>query len=342
MDREFFRAREGLWNMKNEESLLALSIEAMQLDMLMRSNGGNKKYLKAKGIEVIDYRLFSKLKIHKKVLYQKDHFTINHAISKLIPPPTASEVKGLPDHVADDDEEPKIDLINKIKKDMFRKYFSKDDYMNSIEQKIYTERLDGSPKGPSSEPRESLKPQTDPNTAVAESKAQPRPRKCCCSGFLSKLSCKKKKKEAAEVRIEGELEIEKSGLQVKDEEGDQPDLLSRRPEVPEPASVDPPKVKKPSEILLDKFIRKEVPWLSSKIEENRKFRDEKAAKGFVVNKDFIWNHMRDFELHLEMDSNWDGESTVTIQMNQKKLLVIPDFLYRVLEFFKRPFAGSLA
>lgn len=367
------------WNLKNLQSLLALRMQRLLLDMLMKENGGNQKIIKIYGMEILDYRIHSKLKHQKRVF-----FTTNPDEQKKQQAESASKHKfSMDSHVEDfasvfgrvehcsqliklaQDGEEKQTKLTSIKKEMFEKYFSKDDFMNSIEALICSpsqdeklvpdffdvelgprqeggdysrdippgslQKLSGNLSSESAKkPENEAKPPTEaatPNTGSWWSK-------CGCCKKKSKeierpvLASKSMQAESADVEIMAqEPHISIIPIKMRQEE-----LKEQESEMGEPA--------KPSDLLLDRFKLKEVPWLIKKMQETQSFQDPNKLK-FEISRLQLEHELKECDFSITMNASWDSQTDITILSSNKSLLLVPDFLMSALNFFKRPFSGKL-
>ena len=335
-----FTTRPG-WNMKNDESLLALSMDSMKIDLLMRNNGGKKIYIRGKDMELLDYRLYSKMKIQNKVIYNKKKRLILSGMETLLYSVVPKLAKGpLKGDLVNEEEEKKVEKINKVKREMFNKHFSKDEYMNSIQDKIFTEG-----ERNSEEEKNATK---IPERGEEVRRDKGKSNKFSCASFWKMIACCKKKnkdKRTGVSRLDREPLVEIVG---QDEEGvlDEEIPISVKSRVGDESrdkrnGEESIKEKKPSELFLERFHRKEARWFSSVLKEIRNFIDEKKAKNFQVDRDFIAREMMEYEIFIEFESSWDSETIVKMQMVNKKIILIPDFLWKILDFIKKPFSGSL-
>ena len=349
------------WNMKNKHSLLALSLEGLQCDLLFRENGGGKKFVKTKEMELLDYRLNSTMKLQKKVIFSTEAKNTSKKRHTWEPIRRRANI-----NLSQLYEEKKIKKINKVKSEMFGKYFSKDDYMNSIEPLIYTDDSNCSP----SLEQSSIHVAEVARPHHANSTKRKTTGKGYCAVLKNIFCCKTKKHKkghlnkdvghivgaphdphhtktslSAEVITgirEGAVGVQPIKIARDDEEAI-PTLnhnnnhtgVSRNPNNAD-LNQTVPLISK-SQALKDRFVRKEVPWVVDSLSKTRLFSNTEATT-------FIYqpteSGAQEYDLTLEMESKWDGESIITIVIQDKSLLCIQDFMFEALEFFKKPFTNA--
>jgi hypothetical protein len=338
---------ENTWRLKNDASLLAISVDSLQYDILLKMNGGNKSFLRTKGFEVLDYRKYTKLKLQKSVLYD------SLPRLPLVGSRKGERRVGISEKSADpltqlnptshSDEADKVAKIDLLKKDMFDKYFAKDDYMVSIEQAIYSQGSFKREEGKVVQNQNAEKyfegignladiPEVSDKEMIQLSSFTK-----CCSGLKNLFTCckkSKKKRKYVSVEIDAvEKEVLSSsgrGLE-KNEVVDEEELLILNPHKKKTTSL-----KKPSEMLIDRFTRHEVPWAAKTMEETRTM---KGSGSLFGQSSSMYPTLEAFDLYLEMESQWDGETVMEMRIANKTIILLPDFLYSFMNFFKKPFSG---
>lgn len=342
-------ANEAAWRLKNDNSLVALNIDYLQYDILLKSNGGSKSFVRTKGFEILDYRKYTKLKMQKWVLLDtqpKGNLPVTRKgerrmafLERTIDSPTQSR------STVNSDEKAKIDKIDSIKKEMFQKYFAKDDFMMSIESAIYsqasTKECDGSKLGSrkmsvSSDLSDeiSVKRLEDGNQETAGSNTFTR----CCTALANFFTCCKKAHRRNSKIVKMETVVRNSLVSDNHRSVKLQAVLDEE----ESLVLNPPRksqdlAKKPSQVLLERFIRKEVPWVATTMEETRMMK----GTGRLFSQDhIISSYLEEFDLYLEMESQWDGETFMEMKIANKTIMLLPDFLNSCLNFFKKPFTGS--
>jgi len=328
------------WSKINKDSLLAVSVEGLLVDFLLKESGGGKKFVKAKVINIYDYRLNSKLKLQNKVLFSSEAHKVRTSKSGPWEPIKKKDKDSL-SHMFQDE---KIEKINQVKLDMFNKYFSKDDFMNSIQSLIYTEKR-VRPEAKTRKMRYFMDVHEFDKEEMTENEIRLRKRRKkkegCFKCWRSLLNCCKKKRKTQATQSEekqtGPVDAI-SGINCTakaihtiskafDEESPEKKTTSAPGPIPN----------KLSHALMDKFTRAEVPWVIHTLEETRVFHDIQGANFSSSVPD---SESQIYDLTLEMENNWQGESCITINIKDKTMLFLQDFLWAALEFFKKPFANG--
>jgi hypothetical protein len=342
LQREQLKSSGFNWKMKNPLSLFALTLNKLNVLLLMKENGGSTKFVSAEELTLFDFRMHSKLKKNKKVLYRMDPDTLkisNDSKSgdfKELSKPGVLTSQG----EINSSEEKKIEKLNLVKKEMFQKYFSKDDYLNSIEPWIYTQPPGGDIKSQGELTKANLQDVNSwfsnkkyKDTLLSNRGASSEKKKGFLVDFCSKvMGCCKKTRKSQAVQIdpmEGEMMTPKN---VNDEEEE----ASKTSNSKSKEDGIKPVRRKPSERLKDKFVRWKVPWVIGGFEEIRP-----KSIYFKTKRPFERpDKLRDHDLFVEIDSRDDGETEMDIQLNNMTAVVVLDLLWKCLEFFKKPIAGK--
>lgn len=338
------------WKLKNESSLAAMSFDYLQYDMMARQNGGNKTFLKTRMLQILDYRLRSKLKMQKAVIYTAEHTRrstssgqrhASNLFSSFGPVQTVENQSK-----QDDDEEDfgKIAHVDKLKKSMFSKYFAKDDFMVALEPYIYTQE-ELNPKEDQAKANEKNGEDDEKSERVHKKEMLLTNLKqetlsqaiAGCFNYIFTCRCARKKKDAEHRSIgvgntdHGILEslpmVAEGIKQSADEEEKLLQMGLYQPDEPE---------KKMSDLLLERFTCKEVDWQITTMNQTRS--RVKPDDYLLISGNFLKAEANGYDLYMEMESEWDGETILEMKIFNKTVLLLPDFLTEVLFFLKKPFS----